>query len=320
MSQRVWRCKEKDGHLTPLSTNNGGQSMTTQLETEIVEMEKEGPVVTEKLHMMGREASLAFLNFKRTPLVWNGKVTGREIISKGEDYVTVQSPGYVILPNEYVASGADDIAERMHLRVHKSIETPTRMWRYYLGGERFGPNKELDIGFFVANSIDGSQALSVGAFMWRQICSNGMMAKRLIVGLRMVHSSGMENLDFNLLLQSTERALNLSRSMAVSMQDWDKLAIHDHPQGDLFVQLLRSSPLPNTMRPDYLALPNKRLPASEIPALNDSVTMWEVYNDFTSIITHSEVSERTKVEYQHQLHKALSPLYNLSFEQPAPIA
>jgi hypothetical protein len=307
----VWRMEKEDDEDLPGGPKGCIPEVTVeeQLEEfqEIFDLDtilEENP----ELFKLSREEAQKKFRYERQPLIWNTHPTGKEIISRGDEFLSVATPKYVIVPNEWIASGVEQAVERLGLTLLEDRSDSKKLFRYYLDTENpLGPNNELQAGFFVRNSVDGSMSFEISAFAYRLICMNGMTTRIQFKGMVLPHMRSLELLDMPELMEMIAHSIMNAQDDCRIMEEWD-VPWRDLPQGPLAVDMLRTSRLPNKMKPLYLQKPHSRLKIDVIPQIPEDNTFWMIYNDITSLISKAEITERTRVEYQNVLHKTLRPL------------
>jgi len=261
-----------------------------------------------ELYKMERETAVKRLGFSREPVIIKEQHTGKQAIMRGDKYVAMVSPKYVVVPNEWIASGVEQAAEELGLVLHSDRSDVHRLFRYYLDEDNpAGPNGELQAGFLVRNSVDGSMSFSLSSFAFRQICTNGMVTQVDYGSVSFVHMRALERLDMGAMIEMIKGSVKNAQKDIRIMEQWT-VPWEELPQGRMALGLLRTSRLPNTVKPAYLQEPNKRLKAEDIPKIPEGITFWEIYNEITDMISHNDITERTRVEYQGVLHKTLRPL------------
>ena len=134
----------------------------------------------------------------------------------------------------------------------------------------------MNVGVQVYNSIDGSLSFGAGVFTFREICGNGViMGKKDIRSIHHVHTKGLENLVIDLknnMVLMMEEALHVVE--AYQRMEQRKVA-------EKLLKQIRKSSLPKKVLPEY---------ALAEEAILDLPTEWDLYNDITQAIWHSQTA------------------------------
>lgn len=269
-----------------------------------------------------KESLYDALGYRKVPLFWDGfsasseKVggmddTGRVWITQHGKFLADVSDKYHLIPNELVSQAGDAIAKRVGANLWKHKQTETRMYRYYLcPQEKIGPNRELNPGFLLVNSMDGSTSARFQAFMYRAVCENGMIFGKQMVGTIWARHTQNFEVNFQDWMKASLVILQNAREIATAQEKWPSISMNS-PEGKAIVERLKKMKVPNKFRPDYLKIPGERLKEEEIPPVPD-ISLWEVYNAITANLTRPPgkmvVQESSIVDLQISLHKALAPL------------
>ena len=253
--------------------------------------------------------------------------TGRRFITKRQDdgterFIADVSYRYAMFPNEVMADIGDELAKKVGAKIHQDCSNDKRLYRYYIKDKPCGPTGakgyeegELLPGFLVMNSIDGSMGAGVEPFLYRVVCKNGMMVQmKTAMTLKARHTGAIHDIERRDFLSMCKTALELSEAIAEKLKEWVSIDLSvKNPLTDQIIQNLQYCGIPNAYKDEvpFLWAPNKRLDEKDIPAVPKGMDLWEAYNHITAALTRPPngkvVSERTRVDYQHMLHKALAP-------------
>ena len=240
----------------------------------------------------------------------SGEPVGKKAILKDGDVVAIVGMNHKLIPNEVLRGYVERVAAGFGAERWRTYQTSTQyVDTFYIprAGNGEGVWGELNIGFTVANSIDGSIAMKVMGFTYRELCRNGV-----IIGLKDVtqylrlHTQGFlqEFLDggVDMVRETVKMVLEATADVVNAMDEWPKIRLHS-PVGVELLERIRESHLPLAVRPAY-ALPEEH-PKAEVPP--ESATVWDLYNDITAKISHEveEIRPASILDYYGSLHKAL---------------
>ena len=143
-----------------------------------------------------------YAEIRKVPLDYNGMQSSAYSVQyQKEDKwseVGVVSNKYMLLPNIEVKQAADQVASQVNhdFEADKTFFDGKRFIYSFKSSQEFdniSTGDDLAFGMQFWNSYDGSRSFGFSMFLYRLICSNGMMSKKFFNNLRFKHEPNSEN-------------------------------------------------------------------------------------------------------------------------------
>ena len=216
--------------------------------------------------------------------------------------VGVVSNKYMLLPNKEVKEAADQVVSQVNhnFTQDKTFFDGKRFIYSFKGDHEFdniSTGDDLAFGMQFWNSYDGSKSFGFSMFLYRLICSNGMMSKRFFNNVKFKHEPNSENWEESLenVINSINNTIQQGYDGQGSISTFinrlsklSKLRVSTNVLGDLRHNHLSKIPI-GTWGPivDRFTDPNSP---------NDK-TGWGLVNSTTDILWHKE--KPTMASYNH---------------------
>jgi hypothetical protein len=143
-----------------------------------------------------------YAEIRKVPLDYNGMQSSAYSVQylKEDKWseVGVVSNKYMLLPNSEVKQAADQVASEVNhdFEPDKTFFDGKRFIYSFKSTQEFdniSTGDDLAFGMQFWNSYDGSKSFGFSMFLYRLICSNGMMSKKFFNNLRFKHEPNSEN-------------------------------------------------------------------------------------------------------------------------------
>lgn len=286
------------------------------------------------------------------PILLDGEDIGRRIIRYNGNYISDVSDHFKVLPNEQVVKAANTVAEELGAdpfhefsgdwyvtlddHVYQDPERK-RVHALYAWDEGTIDDDELEYGFVVHNSIDGSMALRVGLFTFNHACANmvhigsGTFADysaRDVEEERGVISESARRHTKNMDVELESLAYRIRGVIAAvpdvheTYQQWLQEQLTVAQVEELIDRLPRKN-LPVWMQSaaeefeaveeneglDPGMLPEDRRANIVEARMPSAEATWETYNSLTEAIWHDDnTTDTSKMRKMKQLHRVLDPV------------
>ena len=205
-------------------------------------------------------------------LTYDGEKTRFKGIVQDGRLVNLVSNRYTVIPNELIIEGAVPLIEQFG---YESIDSPakdvknTRYMQYFIKPdlERID-NETIKLGLLLRNSIDGSMSLGIEGFIYRTVCSNGVvMGRETIYGFSKKHVGNAKDI-----LSYVEKAL-----VTINKSSLRILEKYNH--------LLRA-----TFKQEKYENLEKHLPKKDLVDVSRRVggSDWNAFNSVTQNIWHNK--------------------------------
>jgi len=242
------------------------------------------------------------------------KVPFKAIIKeiKGKQRViSIVGRGYKLLPNSLVHEAVVQLSEMFGLRMmkqsryqliyggrtvyhtdeksHRAYWTMVFPERYKIGGDN------IQLGVQIRNSEDGSMGFGVDLFTFRLVCKNGAVVRTGDLEIRAYwkHTKGLK-LDLNALKTTIVQIVDRGKAILDNYRALTALKLNQEIAERL------AERLPKKYLPEYIKAKEQKI------ELLKPATLWEVYNDITRLVWHSEkASMFTKRNLFRELHNIL---------------
>jgi len=260
------------------------------------------------------------------PIEFNGQDIKRKILARDGKFIAVTSNQYKLLPNEEVLKVADRAAEVVGLvpfheftgnwftRMDKNVITDPEgrvMHALYANNTPYEVNGDkMYLGVGVHNSIDASMGFGCGVFTFRNACANMVLAGMkgyhqdfdLRKTLDYVYKRHVgKNIDDLAIKLSTTIATMMDKSL--EMLQWYRELSTEEVTHELAEKV--GTKLPINILPPYLQ-PQKDAEGKKLPIETPTVSKWELYNDVTALIWHSDSTNMYRKTYQfNTLHRIM---------------
>lgn len=280
--------------------------------------------------------------------------TGRRLVMRNGEYLADVSDEYKLLPNERAVSVANDVARELGAEPFHEfdgdwfIELDDHVFQdqerrrvhalYAWDQGTIGGTDDVEYGFGVHNSIDGSQSFSVGLFTFRHACENmvfmGTSSRTEQRALRVEedreilnqtshqHTQGLdvEKDELKAIIKGT---LTLLEDVDATYERWVQETVTPRQIAGL-IDRLPQDDLPGWIETipdelDYAAanegyddpddMPWER--RAEVIRANAPATeaVWDTYNDLTQNIWHGgSANDRTRREKMKDVHRVFNPV------------
>lgn len=247
-------------------------------------------------------------------------------IIKDKKLVMMTGKDYALLPNEELVKAADSAALELgavpfdkftgkwfhktdkHVFYTKSDRQVHALFTFNDPIE-IGKGDTVHLGFAAHNSIDGSLGMAIGAFTFRNACSNmvfmGYRNNKMAFDDRStiayVYNKHTKNLSIN--LNSLKFNIKNVVSQARMILDQYKLWVTEELKEEVAKTLVKK--LSKKYLPGYIKVDKK----TKKVEITEKHSMWETYNDLTQQIWHNQKTDyQTKKYYFDQVHKSMMPL------------
>ena len=297
------------------------------------------------------------------PIKLNGSDTGRRFIMRNGEMLGDVSNQYRLIPNEEVVQAADKIAEDLgaskfhdfggdwYIKLQNNVfmdKEGRRAHALYAWDDPvdIGGTGEVQLGFGVHNSIDGSMGLRVGLFTFRHACANmvfmGVNPEGMSFDQRdvLAHSTRKHThgLKIDHLRAWIENTVQYGSHVIDAYNDWqtreierqDALKMLEMVQKGRFAARDTPEWVQNAVEyteeleqkvkegqkdvhgDDYGAfengLPRERVADVAEAYIPAGETHWDTYNHLTEAIWHnSKTNDQSKISKMRNLHKAFDP-------------
>ena len=297
------------------------------------------------------------------PLYVDGEDTGRRFIMRNGNVLGDVSDRYRLVPNEEVVAAADDIAQQMgaepfhefggdwYVKLQNNVfmdDEGRRAHALYAWDDpvEIGHGDEVQLGFGVHNSIDGSMGLRVGLFTFRHACANmvfmGLNRDGMSFDSRDVlkhsskkHTHGLEISELKAWIEDT---VGYGQYVIDAYRRWNDRELQTEEALEL-IDMVRNRRLSvNNDVPEWIQdaveyvedLEEKLAEGQKDVNGNDAVgenglthehvagiaeahipqatTAWDTYNDLTESIWHNDsTNDQSKLNKMRQTHKVFDP-------------
>lgn len=298
---------------------------------------------------------------EKVPVLLDGEDTGRRLIRRNGQYLADVSTRYHLVPNEHVVKAANQVAKELgavpfhdfsgdwFIKLDDHVfqdKAGRRVHALYAWDDpvAIAPDDEIQMGFAVHNSIDGSLSFQMGLFTFRHACQNmvtmGMNNQGMSFDDREVvqydsrrHTSGLD-VEVEQLAQEIEEMMLVTDDISDTYRSWrDQFVTVDDVLG--LIDRLPSKDLPDWM--DNRDVPvsdreqtsiaesldqarenesldgedrltQERAESIARDGLHGTETRWGVYNDITESVWHDRASsDLTKDRKFTKLHRVMEP-------------
>lgn len=293
------------------------------------------------------------------PILHHGEDTGRRFIRRNGNYVSDVSNEYQLLPNERVVEVANDVARELGAEPFHEFggdwyvtlddhvfQDPDRhrVHAVYAWEQGTVGGDDMEYGFGVHNSIDGSLAFSVGLFTFRHACANMVFlgtggnreqraldveSERAVVSATThKHTKGLD-VDKDALEATIKGTLTFVEDVQATYESWvertldpkevaqlidyatgsGSLSQKDIPQWMLDVAEDMDSVAANEDLDDRDELPWERRAKLIEASMPEAKPVWDTYNDLTENIWHGGKSgDQTRRRKMKETHRVLNPV------------
>lgn len=284
------------------------------------------------------------------PVLHDGEDTGRRLVRRNGNFIADVTERYKILPNERAVAAANEVAQELGAEPFHEFDGDwfielddhvfqdpegRRVHAVYAWESGTVAGDDMEYGFAIHNSIDGSMGFRVGLFSFRHACANmvmmgagnaqeqgalGVEDERSILNSSMrKHTSGMD-VDTDALKARIESTLFLVEDIHDGYRDLvdraltpeevagllDRLPQKNLPAwfSDLAEDLREAQENESLEGEGWTRDRKKSLIEGHIPT---EETAWETYNDITESLWHDDSSsDQTKQRKMRQLHRAVN--------------
>lgn len=228
------------------------------------------------------------------PILWNGKDTGYRAVVQRDELKSIVGKAYSVVPHEWVKETTENVFKELGLSLVGEQTYKTTLYLYYIAKRttvRMPGSREevLCPGIVVVNSLDGSTTFSGRAFVWRQVCENGAMAREMVALWKRRHVGDP-------ISRAVEEISIVARGVlhrANEMIEYYKALAARKLNLEIAKEI--ASGIPRKYLPEYLR------EVIEVPSL----TLWDVYNDLTASIWHSDITPFRKGQLMEVVHEVL---------------
>lgn len=279
------------------------------------------------------------------PVLMDGEDTGRRFVVKEGNYLADVSSQFNLLPNEDALSVADSLAEELgaspfsqfngdwyrELDDHAITDREgRRLHAMYAWDEDTVEGDEMNYGFILHNSIDASLGFSIGLFTFRHACANmvwigageaqeGMSFddRNILSSYYHRHTSGLET-EEDELLELARETVDLIPEVHDTYEEWASREGIGFSKIRSLRDRLPHSDLPKWVQDAFEEVERKKsdtteeIHQKEDEALLENMPVgessWNIYNDVTESIWHSDTSDQTKRQKNRDLHRVLNPV------------
>lgn len=290
------------------------------------------------------------------PVMHNDQDTGRRLIRQNGNFISDVSDEYKLLPNERVVEAANEVARDLGAEPFHDFDgewfinlddhvyqDPERRRVHALYAWESGTvgQDDMEYGFAVHNSIDGSLAFKVALFSFRHACANMVnigtggyrdrMAqnveseREVLAESEHRHTSGLD-VEVDMLKALVKGNLSLLNTVNEAYNDWAEDVVQPQHIESIFSQRFPQKTLPEWVRNAQEVMEEEReerrefegqevqLPAEQRADIIEAriptgETVWDTYNDMTQAIWHSDrTSDSTKQNRMAKVHRVFDPL------------
>lgn len=286
------------------------------------------------------------------PVVMDDVDTGRRLIRRNGDYVADVTDSYKLLPNERAVEATNQVASDLgaipfhewereddrndgwFIKLDDHVyqdQQRRRVHALYAWDSGTVGQDDMEYGFAVHNSIDGSLGFNVALFSFRHACQNmthigtnsfaqsrslGVESERAVLSAEQhKHTSGLE-VDVDALAQRVEDTLMLVDDVNETYNQWREDVIQP-THVDSLIRRFPYKDLPGWAKDiaDALdaAAENEDLDGTDeltaerrakiIRGETPDETIWDTYNDMTQAIWHDDrTSDNSKRRKFNQVH------------------
>lgn len=286
------------------------------------------------------------------PVLHSGEDTGQRIVRRNGDFLSTVSDEYKLLPNERAVQAANKVAMELDaVPFHEFdgdwfatlddhvFQDPERrrVHAVYAWDKGMIGTDEMEYGFAVHNSIDGSLSFSVGLFSFRHACANmvfmgtrsnrgafaeGVEEERQIMSEdRHRHTKGLD-VDLEQLAQRIKGTLTYVDAIHDTYQQWIERRLTPKEVGGL-IDSLPDKDLPPWMIEIHEEL--KEMAAeeevdepAELPwddqaevieaKLHQAESAWKSYNSITeNLWKRGDAQDTTRRDKMRKVHRVMNP-------------
>ncbi len=235
---------------------------------------------------------------------WNAKVTlepleqmeDRAIVtihpdtSFAEDVTEIPKPkGIEIVSNQYKLVSNEDarnLGEDILHRTGFNWEPESRIWDGNRFRQRFiskdltmqvGGHDNLMFAADIVNSYNGTMSLGLQTLAWRQVCTNGMVARQFFDGFRIRHLKNGD-MEEEILLQA-EAIVNRASNWEKTLPVWDRMYERELSADEILSTLheaIHVAKMPKSLIGKVAAHPE---------VLDGGTSAWTMFNHFTRELT-----------------------------------
>lgn len=278
--------------------------------------------------------------------------TGRRMVMRNGKFISDVSKDYKLLPNERCVGVANEVARDigaepfhefdgdwfMELDDHVFQDSDRRRVHavYALSTDEVGGD-EMEYGFAVHNSIDGSLGFSVGLFTFRHACANMVFIgtnssaeqralnveseREVINRTSRAHTKGLD-VDKEALKATIKGTVTLVSDVHSTYQQWVQDRVTpEEVLGLIDASQIASKDLPEWVQdiedaldeaqedqPDDVPLPAARRAHIAEVEMPGTESVWQTYNDVTNSIWHrGNSSDTTRRRKMKTLHRVFDP-------------
>lgn len=295
------------------------------------------------------------------PVLHNNDDIGQRWIQRNGEFVASVTDQYRLLPNEHAVETANEVADELgavpfsefggdwFIKLDEHVfqdEEGRRAHALYAWDDPVdidGSGDEVQLGFAIHNSIDGSMGFRVGLFTFRHACANmvfmGIDREGMNFDQRDVlrHSSQKhtQSLDVENLHAWIEDTVGWGEVVIDAYQTWTEHRPSASAIEDLLMRAQRGylsvqRDLPGWMQDALESLEEAEERAAEnqqligeqyeggLPpearanlieaSMPEAETVWDVYNDLTEYIWHNpSTNDQSKMQKMKHVHRVLDP-------------
>ena len=216
------------------------------------------------------------------------------LFNENGELLGVVSPNYKLVTNQEVVNVFDEFFNqlKLHSVTDKVSHTGGKWMREYVLDEddytvAVGKNQDVvKTKVTIYNGYDGKSSVGMNFSAWRQVCSNGMMGWKKLIGRKFGHFSN------NILGQLESAVDNGFNEMAGNFKKWDEWSEipFTEQQFEGFID-----------KRSYLSDKQKKATTDLYPVImnkyNEEETKWGAYNVLTAIASHHTASRGGKVAH-----------------------
>jgi len=284
------------------------------------------------------------------PILCDDEDTGHRLIRRNGDTLAVVSDDYKLLPNERCVAAANEVARNLGAEPFHEFDGEwfielddhvfqdpdgRRVHALYAWNDpvEVAPGDEVQMGFGVHNSIDGSLGFSTGLFSFRHACANmvfmGVDPEGMNFDDRDVlahgsrkHTSGMD-VNPDALQARIENVLLFADEVTDAYRAWTEQIVTPEQAFEMFKRFPQKD-LPEWLQDakeevekveemesldaeDDRTQAERKVDAIQ-PYIPGDETVWDSYNALSESLWHSEsTGDRTKRRKMKQLHRVFEP-------------
>jgi len=238
-----------------------------------------------------------FFDVTRCPLstTFNGQpkdVARDALFSPNGDLLGVVSPKYNLVENKDVKAVFDEFFSSLNVySVTDKVSGNGGKWlrEYVLNEDKYtvhisDKKEEIAMKVTIGNGYDGKTSVFMNFSAWRQVCSNGMMGWKKMIGRKFNHFTN-DILDH--LKNEIDKGFN---GMSNNFETWEKWSkekfTKNQFEGFVNSREYLSDKQKNVTNGLYIPVMNK---------FNEEETKWGAYNVLTAIATHHTQSRNKNV-------------------------